>query len=213
MTIGVVIQARMGSTRLPGKVLRRIDDRPLLEHIVTRLGRLRCLTTTVIATSTEARDDVIEHWSTNLGVLCFRGSEADVLDRYWQCTQHFGFAHVVRLTADNPFTDVDELQHLLQLHVNGAYDYTHSFGQLPVGVGAVVFRREALGRSHAEGHAHHHREHVNEYIQERPDLFQIGQLTVPMAKRAPTLRLTVDVEEDLQRACRLARLASGRDLG
>lgn len=202
----------MGSTRLPGKVLRLIDDRPLLAHVLDRLRRLRHSVRIVIATSTEARDDVIADWCAGHEVDCFRGSESDVLDRYWQCALQYDFSHIVRLTADNPFTDIEELDRLIDLHLAGGYDYSHSFGQMPLGVGAEVFSRQALEKSHAEGHAPNHREHVNEYIEERPDLFRIGLLQVSPPKLAPTLRLTVDTEEDWQRACRLAGVAHGREL-
>ncbi|WP_263770066.1 glycosyltransferase family protein [Propionivibrio soli] len=203
MTIGIVIQARMGSTRLPGKVLRDIGGRPLLAHVVERLGRLRHEVRVVVATSTKVQDDDIASWCRCRGVECFRGSEGDVLDRYWRCTEQCGFEHVVRLTADNPFTDIEELDRLLALHLSGHYDYSHSFGQMPLGVGAEVFSREALAKSHAQGHKPNHREHVNEYIEEVPEDFRIARLVVPAAKVAPLLRLTVDTLEDWQRACRL----------
>lgn len=213
MTVGIIIQARMGSTRLPGKVLRPIAGRPLLAHVTGRLRALRHPVRTVIATSTEARDDIIVAWCAEQGVACFRGSEADVLDRYWRCAEQYGFQHIVRLTADNPFTDMEELDRLIEFHLAGGFDYSHAFGQMPLGVGAEIFSRSALEKSHAEGHAANHREHVNEYIEERPDLFRIGRLDVPAAKLAPALRLTVDTEEDWQRACRLADATRGRDLG
>lgn len=212
MTVGIVVQARMGSTRLPGKVLRPIADRPLLAHVLDRLQGLRHPVRIVVATSSEARDDVIVDWCVGRDVECFRGSESDVLDRYWQCALRYDFSHVVRMTADNPFTDVEELDRLIELHLAEGYDYSHSFGQMPLGVGAEVFSRQALRRSHAEGDKPNHREHVNEYIEERPDLFRIGRLQVPAAKQAPALRLTVDTEEDWQRANRLASMAHGREL-
>ena len=203
----------MGSTRLPGKVLRPVGHLPLLGHVIGRLGLLAPPWPVVVATSTDARDDAIEQWCRQSGVATFRGSEHDVLERYVHCTQAFGFEHVVRLTADNPFTDIPELQRLVQQHLDGRFDYTHSFGMMPLGVGAEVLTRVALERSHVEGLEPHHREHVNEYIQEHPELFRIGVLDVPTDKRAPDLRLTVDTESDWRRAEALARQAEGRWLG
>jgi len=213
MSVGIIIQARMGSSRLPGKVLRLIDGKPLLERILGRLGRLRHAAMVVVATSTKPLDGVIADWCAARGVTCFRGDEADVLDRYWQCACLYDFAHIVRLTADNPFTDIEELDRLLEMHLAQGYDYSHSFGQMPLGVGAEVFTRQALGKSHAQGHKPNHREHVNEYIEEQPELFRIGRLEVPAAKLAPTLRLTVDTEEDWRRADGLAASAHGREVG
>ena len=199
----------MGSTRLPGKVMKHIAGKPLLEHIVRRLIELRHPATVVVATSNLKRDTVIFDWCRQNDVECFRGSEEDVLDRYLACAEQYGFDTIVRLTADNPFTDIVELDRLLDLHLSSGNDYTHSFGLMPLGVGAEVFSLTALSRSHAEGHELHHREHVNEYIPEHPELFRIGILDVPVAKRAADLRLTVDTEEDWQRACSLADQASG----
>lgn len=213
VAVGAVIQARMGSTRLPGKVLHLIGGRPLLSHVIERLRHLRQSARTVVATSSEAADDVIAAWCAQESVACFRGSETDVLGRYWQCAQEYDFDHVVRLTGDNPFIDIEELDRLLELHVAGGYDYSHSFGQMPLGTGAEVFTRDALHRSHADGRKPNHREHVNEYIEENPELFRIGRLQVPSSKVAPTLRLTVDTEDDWRRACWLAENSHGRPLG
>ena len=209
MSLGIVIQARMGSSRLPGKVLREIAGRPLLAHVVGRLGALRHTASILVATSDLPRDEVIVAWCASVGTACFRGSEADVLDRYLRCAETHGFSDVVRLTADNPFTDVVELDRLIDLHQLGGHDYSHSFGALPIGVGAEIFTVDALRRSHAEGHAAHHREHVNEYIPEHPESFRIGVLDVPAEKCAPDLRLTVDTEADWHLACRLAEQARG----
>lgn len=213
MSLGLIIQARMGSTRLPGKVLRPVGDFPLLAHVVGRLAQLTLAWPAVVATSVLAQDDPIVGWCEAEGIAAFRGSELDVLDRYVQCARRFGFEQVVRLTADNPFTDIVELERLVHLHLVGGFDYTHSFGMMPIGVGAEIFTLSALQRSDREGKDSHHREHVNEYIQEHPELFRIGVLDVPPEKRSPGLRLTVDTPKDWQRADALARGAQGRWLG
>lgn len=210
MTIGAVVQARMGSTRLPGKVLKPIAGRPLLDHVVGRLSSLRNEVLLVVATSVEVNDDAIVERCGILGVRCFRGSEHDVLDRYATCARAYGLDHIVRLTADNPFTDVEELDRLIDLHLAQGNDYTHSFGVMPLGVGAEIFTRAALERSDSDGHKINHREHVNEYVQENPHIFRIGQLDVSAAKNHPEISLTVDTEDDYDRACRIAGKAPGR---
>lgn len=210
MKVGIIIQARMGSARLPGKVLRPVGNLSLLGHVVGRLSQLAQPWPVVVATSTDARDDAIVAWCRQSDVVTFRGSEHDVLDRYVQCVRASDLDHVLRLTADNPFTDISELERLVRLHLVGGFDYTHSFGMLPLGVGTEIFARAALERSHIEGREPYHREHVNEYIQEHPELFRIGVLDIPIRKRAPDLRLTVDTEEDWRRADTLARLARGK---
>jgi spore coat polysaccharide biosynthesis protein SpsF len=200
----------MGSARLPGKVMRPIAGRPLLDHVIGRLTLLCTEVTLVVATSTELRDDIIERYCRSIDVPCFRGSENDVLARYAACLRAFLFDHAIRLTADNPFTDIEELDRLIDLHLRDGNDYTHSFGVLPLGVGAEIFTRAALERSEREGHAPNHREHVNEYIQEHPELFRIGHLEVAAAKNRPDLSLTVDTEADYLRACRIAETVAGR---
>lgn len=209
MTLGIVVQARLGSTRLPGKVLREIAGKPLLAHVLGRLAGLSHKATVVVATTVAARDDTIAVWCAEKDVACFRGDELDVLDRYYQCARSYGFDQVVRLTADNPFTDIVELDRLIDRHMADENDYTHAFGTLPVGVGAEIFTFPALERSQREGLLEHQREHVNEYFTDMPHLFSIGILDVPEEKVAPGLRLTVDTEEDWARADRLARMASG----
>lgn len=203
----------MGSTRLPGKVLKPIAGKALLDHVLGRLSLLVYPVKAVVATSDLPQDDVIAQHCQTRGVEVFRGSESNVLHRYYQCARNNGFDHVVRLTADNPFTDIEELQRLIEQHMAESNDYTHSFGSMPLGVGAEIFTFAALERSAREGDAPNHREHVNEYIQENPDMFRIGVLEIPAAKRQPDLRLTVDTEDDYQRACAIAGHAPDRWIG
>lgn len=197
----------MGSARLPGKVLRPIGHLPLLGHVLGRLALSRQRIKAVVATTGLPQDDAIAAFCEGAKASCFRGSELDVLDRYYQCALHYGFSHVVRLTADNPFTDIEELDRLIDLHIQQGNAFTHSFHQLPIGVGSEIFSFDALEQSWREGHAPHHREHVDEYLLEHPEIFRTGQLQVPAAKCRPELRLTVDTEEDWRRADALARQA------
>lgn len=213
MSVGIIIQARMGSTRLPGKVLKPVAGKALLDHVLGRLSLLAYPVKVVIATSDLPHDDVIAQYCLSRDVAVFRGSETDVLDRYFQCACVYRFEHIVRLTADNPFIDMDELQRLIEQHLAEHNDYTHSFGSMPLGVGAEIFTFAALERSEREGHAPNHREHVNEYIQENPDVFRIGMLEVSAAKQCPDLRLTVDTEDDYLKACAIARQAQTRWVG
>lgn len=209
MTLGIIIQARMGSTRLPGKVLEMIGDRPLLGHVILRLEGLKSPAVKVVATTVRPEDDAIEEYCDRIGVECFRGSAENVLERYYLCAVKHGFTDIVRMTSDNPFTDIEELDRLIELHKSSGADYTHSFGSLPIGTGAEVFTFEALKKSFENATGENHFEHVNEYIQERPDMFNISVLDVPSAKMAPELRLTVDTPEDLRRARFIAENSGG----
>jgi spore coat polysaccharide biosynthesis protein SpsF len=199
----------MGSTRLPGKVLLPIGTRPLLGHVIGRLGMLKHPHTAVVATSILPADDAIAAWCEKEGVACFRGSEQDVLARYDGAARQFDLDPVIRLTADNPFTDMAELDRLIDLHQAQGNDFSQSFAALPIGVGAEIFSRAALETSARDGHAPHHREHVDEYMIENPQLFRSGALAVEGAKNHPGVRLTVDTEEDYRRACFIAGHAQG----
>lgn len=209
MSIGIIVQARMGSTRLPGKVLLKIGGLPLLGHVLGRLGLSRHKLTTVVATTSLPEDDVIIDFCMSNEADCFRGSAYDVLDRYYQCALQKNFKHIVRLTADNPFTDIEELDHLIYLHLKEGNAFTHSFGRLPIGLGAEIFTFDALQKSWENGQASHHREHVDEYILENPFLFKTGVLDIPASKSSPHLRLTVDTSDDWRIANELAKKIEG----
>lgn len=202
---GIIIQARTGSTRLPGKILKKINDRMLLEHIIDRLQELKSRAVVVIATSILPGDDVVEDFCKEKGVLCFRGSESNVLSRYYECAKEQGFTDIVRLTADNPFVDVEEVDRLIAYHKECGNDFTESFSVLPMGVGAEIFSFAALSEDMQKASMPHHFEHVDEYILENMDKFKTGTLTVAPEKNRPEVRLTVDTKEDYEKACFIAK--------
>jgi len=201
LNIGVIIQARTGSVRLPGKVLKKIGDKNLLEHILYRLNNLHHSSKTVIATTILEKDDIIEVFCFDKNVSCFRGNEENVLERYYLCAKENEFNHIVRLTGDNPFIDVGELDNLIDLHMNTESDYSRSFAVLPKGVGCEIFTFEALELSYRYGEKDNHKEHVNEYIEENENKFKISELKVDEKKKKPEINLTVDTLKDYQRAC------------
>lgn len=198
----------MASTRLPGKVLKPLAGKVLLEHILRRAGMVEQQVQIVVATTDQLQDDAIVHFCQEQNTKVFRGSESHVLDRYVQCARHYSFDHVVRLTADNPFVDVEELDRLILRHFETKADYTSSSRNLPVGVGAEIFSFSALERSLKRGVLPHHIEHVNEYILEHPAEFHLEELAVPAVKNRPDIRLTVDTSEDFCRATFICEHAS-----
>lgn len=204
--IGIIIQARMNSNRLPGKILMPIGKKKLLEHILCRLTKLHHPAKVVIATSDTSVDNIVKDFCEPHSVACFRGSENNVLDRYYQCALQYCFRHIVRLTGDNPFLDIEELDNLIEVHLSGRIDYTNSFDSLPVGVGCEIFTFESLEKSWREGDAPHHMEHVNEYMLERPDIFKTATLRVCQDKNRPDVRLTVDTKEDYEKACYIVKM-------
>jgi len=199
----------MGSTRLPGKVLRPIGGKPLLGHVLDRAEALRHPATVVVATTVEPRDDAIVEFCGWRSTEVFRGSETNVLDRYYQCAKLYRLDHVVRLTADNPFTDVTELDRLIDLHLSRHADFSHSFPVLPIGVGSEIFRFDALEESAKRSTEPHHFEHVDEYMLEHPERFRTEHLDAVAGKEYPQTRLTVDDETDYRRACYIVEHADG----
>jgi spore coat polysaccharide biosynthesis protein SpsF len=191
----------MSSTRLPGKVLMNLDGKPMLACILSRLAKLKGVATIVVATSDSSADKIIEKFCNCNSVLCYRASEHNVLERYYLCAKHYNFNHVVRLTADNPFLDIQELERLIGFHLENTSDYTHSFSSLPVGVGAEIFTRASLFKAYSEAKKIHHLEHVNEYFIENPDVFKTMTTQVYGKKNRPDVRLTVDTEEDYKKIC------------
>lgn len=199
--IGIIIQARMGSSRLPGKVLKKIGNKNLLEHILYRLSFLKSKVNIVIATSDLKKDNDIEMFCKKNKINYFRGSEENVLERYFLCAREKNFEHIVRLTADNPFLDIEELDNLILLHLKSGADYSRSFASLPKGVGSEIFRYDALEISYNLGTKDNHKEHVNEYIEENEDKFIITELDVVKEKNYPEISLTVDTLGDYKKAC------------
>lgn len=207
--LGIILQARMGSTRLPGKILMPIGDMPLLLVIARRLQELKTRATFVIATSIEPSDDAVEAFCTKNGILCYRGSEENVLDRYYRCAIAYGFSEIVRMTGDNPFPDITALDRLISFHRQRNLDYSECFSVLPIGIGMELFSFEALEKSYYESSLPHHFEHVDEYILEHPALFHCGTLPAQAETYFPLLRATVDTLEDYQRANWIAEALGG----
>lgn len=202
----------MGSTRLPGKVLKPVGERTVLGHILYRLKLLQHDVIIIVATSDLDRDDVIEEFCKNNNTLCFRSSETNVLYRYYECAKLYNLKHIVRLTGDNPFTDIEELDRLIDFHFEMHTDFCHSLYALPVGSGAEIFTFDALETAVREATDSHHFEHVDEYLLEHPERFKTSILEVPGTKFYPDIRLTIDNEKDYQVACSIMEKTRQADL-
>lgn len=200
--VGLVIQARMGSTRLPGKILMDLCGKPLLLHIVDVLRNLGDNYLIIVATTIFSKDDVVKSFCDEHEIICSRGSEKDVLDRYYKAALSFNLDHIVRLTGDNPLIDAENLQYLIDEHLKNGTDYSSNKSEvdsgLPEGVGAEMFTFSALERSWREGKKENYREHVNEYILENMDEFNV--LRVGAKENVPykNIRLTVDTIYDFR---------------
>lgn len=208
--LGIILQARMSSERLPGKILKKIGYHSILEEIVFRVSLLKIDVKFIIATSILQENNVIEDFCKDKGILFFRGSENNVLKRYYLCAKKYNLQHIVRLTADNPFLDIEELYNLIELHFDSGADYSHSFDSLPIGVGAEVMTLNTLEKSFKNATKSKHFEHVNEYILDNKDLFNISYLNVSIDKRKQDVSLTVDTSDDYNKACYIIDKSSNK---
>lgn len=195
----------MNSSRLPGKILMNAGGKSILDHIFFRLTFLKHKSKIVLATTASPADDIVEDYCTKKNISCFRGSETNVLERYYLCAEQYEFKNIIRITGDNPFVDVEEIDNLIDFYFSEKLDYANSFNALPVGAGAEIFSFAALEKSYREGKLPHHVEHVNEYMIEHPELFATKTFAVAPSKNRADIRLTVDTPEDIRKADYIVR--------
>jgi len=203
---GIILQARLGSTRLPGKALARIGSLTILEHCLARL-QAGGAGEVVLATTDRREDDVLASLGRAAGARVFRGNAEDVLERIASAVARFGYEHVVRATADNPGVDIECAGRLLLALQEYGADYAIEAG-LPYGSTVEAMTRDALFRAAAGADRADDREHVTPYIRRRLDEFHVVQLAAPPGLRRPELRLTVDTREDLSYMRELYRRTS-----
>ncbi|EPY2277520.1 cytidylyltransferase domain-containing protein [Clostridium sporogenes] len=199
--VGVIIQSRMGSTRLPGKSLKKIQGKPLLYYSVMRAKLSKYIDGLVVATTVKHEDDSIEEWCLLNDIECFRGSEEDVLDRYYQTALKYKFEIIVRVTADDPFIDPK----IIDLLITNILNYDKEFITMrnktntwPYGLDVEVFTFNALKKAWEKSTTKSHKEHVTTYIIENMDSFKT--LEIPIDEDLSDIRLTVDYEKDFIRA-------------
>ncbi|MEO6709311.1 MAG: glycosyltransferase family protein [Planctomycetota bacterium] len=200
--IVAILQARTGSTRLPGKVLMPIGERSMLERVVERIQRMLTIDDFIVATSVSPADDAIASLCTAQGWHCFRGPEKDVLERYLRAAQAMSASDVVRITSDCPLFSWQQADRLVAQHIASGNDYTHNLtcwgSGMPIGTGVEAMTIDALGMAWTYGLEPNHREHVTEYLYEHPQRFQIELMRAPETIDRPSYRLTVDTRRDLE---------------
>lgn len=197
MNFTCIIQARMGSSRFPGKVLKDIDGQTMLERVIGRVRRAKKISRIVVATTTLSEDKMIVKECQKLGVDYFPGSELDVLDRFYQTWRAFGGNSVVRITSDCPLIApeiIDQVISEFELHdVDYASNALESHGIR--GFDVEVMTTSALETAWREADQPHCRVHVTPYIYQNPDRFHL--LEIPLGLGNHRFRLTVDTSEDM----------------
>ena len=204
--IVAIVQARMGSTRLPGKILNSIQGMPMLWHIVNRLNKVDEIDKVVIATSNLPTDDPVYQMTKKYGISCFRGSESDVLMRFFNAAVIAKANHVIRITGDCPLVDPPTVSKLIKLYLDGNYDFCGvscgagvanktNINRFPDGLDAEIFSFKVLQEAHNEANTDLQREHVTPFIWKDKKRYSSATL-FPETSDYSDLRWTVDNQED-----------------
>jgi spore coat polysaccharide biosynthesis protein SpsF len=199
--IGAIIQARMSSTRLPGKVLKTlpVDGKvTVLEQVIRRLKKSKRISKIVVATTRAGEDDVLIPVIKRERVKCFRGSEKNVLSRYYLAAREYKLDTVVRITADCPCIDPEIVDSVIKTHIAEEADYTSNTlkRSFPCGFDVEVFNFDVLKKAYKNAGNDYEKEHVTPYIYSNPGMFKLEQVKAPQRFCMPDLRITLDTPSD-----------------
>ena len=197
--IDCIIQARMGSTRLPGKVLMLLDKKyTVLDYVINQLKHSKLLGKIIIATTNLEEDDIIADFAKKNKIEYFRGESVDVLDRYCKCAEEFSLNIIVRITSDEPLIDPTIVDQIIINFQKIGCDYASNnlIRTFPAGFDAEVFSRQALEKACREAKLPSEREHVTPFMKKNKDIFK--QFNLENSQNIPIPRLTLDREKDLK---------------
>ena len=190
-----IVQARMKSTRLPGKVMREVLGKPLIGYLLERLSFSKTIDKIILATSTDSSNDILCNYVIRQGFEVYRGKEEDVLDRFYQAALHYQPTAIVRITADCPLIDPQVVDSVISFFKDQQFDYVSNCHPptYPDGLDTEIFSYQALAKTWLEAKLAHEREHVTPYMRQAGKL-RIGNVEADIAY--PNERWTVDNEED-----------------
>ena len=194
--VAAIIQARMGSTRFPGKSIRLLNGLPILEHIIIRLKQVPEIDQIQLATTDAKTEAPLIEIAKKHKVAVFQGSEEDVLKRFIQAGKAIEAQHIVRICGDNPLTDIPLLRSLITAHLESHADYTISADPIPLGTGCEVVYLETLKKIEDKAREIKYREHVTTWFHDHNDKFTITRIKAPSYLRNRNFRLTVDTLQD-----------------
>ncbi|WP_430788226.1 cytidylyltransferase domain-containing protein [Virgibacillus flavescens] len=198
MKVAAIIQARMGSTRLPGKVLKKVLKKPLLAYQLERVQRSNYLNEILVATTDQNKDDAIVSFCQNYGLSVFRGSETDVLTRYYNAADYVKADVIVRLTSDCPLIDPNQIDKVIERYHSHNHPLQYVSNTLkrtlPRGMDTEVFSIQALQKAYEKAESKTDREHVTRYIVNNPQLFKLSNVSNSI--NYSHHRWTVDTIED-----------------
>lgn len=203
----LIIQARMGSKRLPGKVMMKIKGKPLLGYVLERVLKLDSIFRIVVATTILPEDDLIESYVKKFNVDVFRGNPEDVLDRFYKCSKKFNAENIIRISADSPFIDphiiekcvqkfqtTKNIDYLSNTINNNTGVWKENYNGFPIGLAVEIFNFSSLEKAWRESFLPSDREHVTEYIWRHPQKFSL--YGIQNRENKSNFRLVVDYKED-----------------
>ena len=195
--ISVIIQARMGSSRLPGKIMKEIIDKPMIEYLLDRVSKSKMINEIIVATSDKKENIEFIDFLKSKNVNYFVGDEEDVLCRYYLSAKKYNITDIVRITAACPIVDSKVIDNIVKKYIEDDVDYTSNIfpRSFPKGLDTEVFSFHSLFKAHNEANSVYDREHVTPYIRESGN-FKVSNLSLD--KDYSNYRLTVDWEEDLK---------------
>jgi len=199
--IGVIVQVRMGSTRLPGKVMKLLDNEDtVLDVLIRRLKLSKLVDEIVIATTPDKRNSVIVDLANSHLIPYFIGSEENVLERFYKAARKFKLDIIIRITSDCPFIDPKILDDMIDFYLHNNYDYIkniHESSNFPRGFDVEIFSLDVLENIYSLAKNKPEKEHVTYYIYTHPKNFNIFYYNLDNLKKFDKLRLTIDEEQDL----------------
>lgn len=195
VSIWAIIQVRTTSKRLPNKAILKIGDKRIIEIIIQRLKKSTCLDGIVLATTRNKSDDILEEIARSNEIEVYRGSEYNVLDRFYRTIKQFNIDVAVRVTGDNPLTHVGILEKNVKVLINKNLDYV-SMRNLICGLGSEAILSSAIEKAWRNASKLYELEHVTPYIYEHPSEFRIKYLDPPQKYARKDIRLTIDTKED-----------------
>ena len=198
-----IIQARMGSKRLPGKSMKNLCGKPILYYVIQRVKRATTFNSVVLATPATPENKVLAGLARELGIEVFKGSEDDVLNRYIEAARIYGADIIVRVSADNPLTAPEEIDRIVAHHLKTNADYSFNGiprmgNNYPDGLGAEVINFSVLEKIDTLAKEQRYREHVTPYIWDHEDEFHIETIQAPPEIAGPDIKLDVDTIEDFR---------------
>lgn len=196
MNVVAIIQARTGSTRLPNKIFLKLANKNLLFHVVDRLKYAKEIDNIVVATTISSNDNSVHEWCKVNSIDCFRGSENNVLERYFYAANKFNADIIVRITADDPFKDFRIIDQAVKILKKNKYDFVcnNSPVSFPEGLDVEVITIDALKTSYLNSTSNFEKEHVTQYIHRNKNMFKI--FNIKNKTDLSSYRWTIDTQED-----------------